>query len=146
MTKLGAAIINGKSVSFFEPPHKDGPDFPWVDMKELAGAFLPAEDAARMVHYAQHFGEGGQRAVTTAPNGDGIATIGCHAMAQGLCGFIDQRNGFVPADPDDHGPAHWAYSIAAGRFAAEHWPLSLAGVFHAFAHNGGHFMEGVGDD
>ncbi|MCR6671460.1 hypothetical protein [Devosia ginsengisoli] len=146
MTKLGTATINGKSVSFFEPPHKDGPDFPWVDVKELAGAFLPPDAAIRMVEHAQRFGGDGERVVTVTRNGDDIATIICHALAQGLCGFIDQQNGFAPADADDAGPVHWQYCIAAGRFAADHWPLSFEGIIHAFHHGGGHFMQALRDE
>lgn len=146
MAKLGTAEINGKAVSFFAPPHKDGPDFPWVDVLELATAFLPPDAAARMVDHAQKFGGNGPRVVATEKDGDRIATIMCHAMAQGLCGAIDQLKGFKPTDDEDTGPTHWAYSIAAGRFASEHWPLSLEGIIHAFKHNGGHYMRGLADE
>ena len=146
MRKLGTATIRGKEVSFFEPPHNDGPDFPWVDVKELSGAFLPPQAAIRLVDHAQRFGADGERVVTVARNGDSIATIMCHAMAQGLCGVIDQQNGFVPAHADEAGPVHWEYCIAAGRFAADHWPLSFEGLLHAFHHGGGHFMRGLRDE
>lgn len=146
MSKLGTATIRGKEVSFFEPPHKDGPDFPWVDVKELAGAFLPPEAAVRMVEHAQRFGGDGERVVTVARNGDDIATIACHAMAQGLCGAIDLWGGFKAKDADDNGPAHWEYCIAAGRFAADNWPLSFEGLMHAFHNPGGHFMRGIEDE
>jgi hypothetical protein len=67
-------------------------------------------------------------------------------MAQGLCGAIDQWNGFKPQDDGDGGPAHWAYCIALGRFAAEHWPLSFEDLMHAFKAPGGHFMRGLRDE
>lgn len=34
---LATTEINGKPVSFFTPPHAE-PDFPWVDVQELAAA------------------------------------------------------------------------------------------------------------
>lgn len=146
MSKLGTALVNGHVISFFEPPHKDGPDFPWVDVKELAGAFLPPEAATRMVEHAQRFGGKGPRVITVARDGDEIVTIVPHALAQGLVGAIDQWNGFKPADEDERGPAHWAYCIAIGQFAAEHWPLSFEGIWHAFEHNGGHYLKGLRDE
>ena len=146
MSKLGTTTINGHEVSFFEPPHKDGPDFPWVDVKELAGAFLPPEATARMVKHAQQFGGDGPRVVSVTRNGDDIATIVPHALAQGLCGAIDNWNGFKPADADDNGPVHWAYCIAAGQFAADHWPLSFEGIIHAFHNPGGHYLRGLKDE
>lgn len=140
MTKLGEIVVNGKHVSVFRPPH-DEPDFPWVDAEELARAFLPKAAAKRMVSHTQHFG-GDVRAVATAANGDRIATIMCHAMAQGLCGAIDQWKGFKPKDDDDNGPSHQAYCLALGVFAADHWPLSFEQMIHAFHNPGGKFMRG----
>lgn len=141
MTKLGEITVNGKQVSVFKPPH-DAPDFPWVDVEELALAFLDPAAATRMVGHSHRFGDT-SRVVATTRNGDRIATIFCHAMAQGLCGAIDEWNGFKPADEDDTGPAHWAYCIALGRFAADHWPMSFEDLIHAFKNPGGEFMKDV---
>jgi len=139
-TKLGEITVNGKSISMFTPPHPQ-PDFLWVDAEELAAAFLNAEDAKRMTQHAQRYGDD-VRAVVTVPNGDRIATVMCHAMAQGLCGAIDHWKGFKPKDDHDTGPAHNAYCLAAGRFMADNWPLSFEGMIHALRHPGGDFMKG----
>lgn len=133
------ADINGHPVSFFSPPHT-APDFPWVDVEELAAAFLDAEAAKRMVQHAHNF-DRDSRPVTTARNGDKIATIIPHALAQGLCGAIDQRNGFVGKDEDDSGPAYDAYCRAAGHAMADHWPLDLDQLIHAFRNPGGPFLK-----
>lgn len=139
---LTRAMIDGKPVSFFSPPH-DEPDFPWVDAEELASAFLDAEAAARLTQHAQAF-DGENRTVATAVNGDRIATIICHAMAQGLCGAIDHWNGHAPSE--DGGPAAKAYGIAAAVTAADHWPLSFPDIIAAFHNNGGPFMRSMRDE
>lgn len=143
MTKLGEITLNGKQVSVYKPPH-DEPDFPWVDVEELASAFLEDDAAKRMVAHSQRFGDE-VRAVATVKNGDRIATIFCHAMAQGLCGAIDQWNGFKPEDDDDTGPAHNSYCFALGRFTADHWPMSFDQMFHAVRNPGGKFMKGMAE-
>lgn len=137
---LTRADINGQSVSFFSPPHT-APDFPWVDVEELSAAFLDAEAAKRMVQHAHNF-DRDSRPVTTARNGDKIATIVPHALAQGLCGAIDQWNGFIGEDEDDTGPAYDAYCRAAGHAMADHWPLELDQLIHALHNPGGPFMKG----
>lgn len=137
MSKLGEISLNGKTVSVFRPPHNE-PDFPWVDVEELAKAFLPRQEARRIVKMTHKFGDG-KRAHATARNGDRIATIICHAMAQGLAMMIDHRNGHC-GDPED-GPAHLAYSLALGVFAADHWPMSFEDIFHAFKNPGGGFLR-----
>lgn len=138
---LTRAEINGKLVSFFSPPHTE-PDFPWVDAEELAAAFLDADSAKRMVEHTHAF-DRQNLPVTTAQNGDRIATIMPHAMAQGLCGAIDQWNGFEAADDDDNGPAFNAYCRAAGVAAADHWPLSFDQMMHAFHNPGGPYLQGA---
>lgn len=137
---LARTEINGSAVSFFSPPHAE-PDFPWVDVEELAAAFLDAAPAKRMVEHAHNF-DREHRPVTTARNGDRIATIIPHAFAQGLCGAIDQWSGFVASDDDDGGPAFSAYCLAAGKVAVEHWPLDFEQIIHAFRNQGGHFLRG----
>lgn len=136
---LATADINNQSVSFFSPPHTE-PDFPWVDVEELAAAFLDVEAAKRMVRHAHNF-DRESRPVTTARSGDKIATIIPHAFAQGLCGAIDQWTGFVGQEEDDTGPAHDAYCAAAGRVMADHWPLELDQLIHAFHNPGGPFLK-----
>lgn len=136
---LTQAEVNGRLVSFFSPPHME-PDFPWVDVEELARAFLPRPAAKRMVRHAHDF-DRSNRPVTTTRNGDRIVTIMPHAFAQGLCGAIDQWNGFVEKDPDDTGPAHDAYCAVAGRVAADHWPLEIDQLIHAFKNPGGPFLR-----
>lgn len=122
----------------FKPPH-DEPDFLWVDVEELAHAFLPKAQAKQMVAFTHEFG-GDVRACTTARNGDKIATIVCHAMAQGLCGFVDHLNG--GGAKGEPGPAHDAYSSAAAHFEAEHGSLSsFDEIAHAFRNNGGKFTR-----
>ncbi len=138
---LTKADVNGKGVSFFTPPHSE-PDFPWVDIEELAAAFLDAEGAKRMVQHTQNF-DRDQRPMATAPNGDRIATIVPHAFAQGLCGAIDHWNGCGRNDEEDEaGPAHQEYCLVAGTVAADHWPLSFEEIFHAFKNPGGPFLRG----
>lgn len=136
---LTRADINGQPVSFFSRPHTE-PDFPWVDVEELAAAFLEADAATRMVQHTHNF-DRDSRPVTTARNGDKIATIIPHAFAQGLCGAIDQWTGFVGKDEDDPGPAHDAYCRAAGHVAADHWPLELDQLIYAFHNPGGPFLK-----
>jgi len=134
MTKLGEITVNGKSVSVFQKPH-DEPDFPWVDVEELAKAFLPRSRARRIVSLTQRFGEAeGQRACATARNGDRIATIICHAMAQGLCGLIDVEAGYHADEP---GPAHTNYSAALGGFIHDKGLMSLEDMIAAFKNSGG---------
>lgn len=135
--KVGEATIRGKQVSFFAPPHSE-PDFLWVDVEELAKAFLPRAVARRMVKHAQQFSPG-HRAVVAVKNGDRIATIMCHAMAQGFCGFIDYQNG---DGRDMEGPAYAEYCVAAAKIEADHGALSFDGIFKAFHNNGGPFMRG----
>jgi len=140
--KLGEIEVNGKTVSVFEPPHAE-PDFPWVDVEELAGAYLPRPEARRIVKMTHKFG-GDTRAYATARNGDRIATIICHAMAQGLCATIDVKKGWK--DPEEPGPVHREYCLALGRFAASNWRMSLDEIFHAFNNPGGVFLRGFRDD
>ncbi|MDX3930237.1 MAG: hypothetical protein QHC90_31245, partial [Shinella sp.] len=91
---VGTAQINGKPVSFFTPPHSE-PDFLWVDIEELAKAFLPRSAARKLLKMSHEF-DRNNRPVTTARAGDRIATIMCHAMAQAMCGAIDQmKHGYV---------------------------------------------------
>lgn len=141
-TKLGDITINSKSVSVFRPPHDD-PDFPWVDVQELAQAYLPEVEAARIVTMTHAFG-GDTRACVSVKSGDRIATIICHAMAHGLVGMIDFKNGH--RGELEEGPAHREYSIALGVFAADHWPMSFAEIKHAFKNPGGKFLQGVRSD
>jgi hypothetical protein len=144
VSKLGEINLNGKPVSVFKPPHKE-PDFPWVDVAELACAYLGDEAAQSVVRMTREFGVE-KRAYAVAKNGDGIATIVCHAMAQGLCQMIDHQNGW--RGEAEEGAAHREYGFALGRFAADHWPLSFDDIFHAFKNPGGDFLrcfEG-GDD
>lgn len=137
MSKLGEITLNGKQVSVFKPPH-DEPDFPWVDVAELASALMDDGAAARIVKMTRGFGSD-KRAYAVAKNGDGIATIICHAMAQGLCSMVDFHSGWR-GDPDG-GAAHREYGFAFGKFAADHWPLSFEDIRHAFNNPGGHFLR-----
>lgn len=136
---LAHADINGKKVTFFTPPH-DEPDFPWVDVEELARAFLPKAASKRMLAHAHDFDKS-NRPIATVKNGDRIATIFCHAMAQGLCGAIDVWAG--RATEDEEGPAHIAYSLAAGQIMHDHWPLPLPDLMKAFNNQGGPYMRTV---
>ena len=138
--KLGEAEINGKAVSFFAPPHSE-PDLPWVDVLQLAKAFLPTAAAKRMVKHSQDFTPG-QRAVVTVRDGARITTIMCHSMAQGLTGAIDQWNSHT----GEEGPAFQAYCLAAGVLAADRWPLSFEELFAAVKNTGGPFMRGFGTE
>ena len=108
-------------------------------MEELAKAFLPRSAARSIVKRTHSFG-GNKRAYATARNGDRIATIVCHAMAQGLCGMIDHFNG-VDLEGDEDGPAHREYSIALGVFAADNYPMSFGDMIHAFKNPGGDFLR-----
>lgn len=135
--KIGEAIINGKAVSFFSPPH-DELDLPWVDVVELARAFLPKAAALRMIDHAQRFG-GRRSVVATAKNGSRVATIMCHSMAQGLTGAIDVWNGHPS---DGIGPAFNAYINGAADFSDKHWPLNFEDMVLAVKNSGGPFMRG----
>lgn len=136
---LARTDINGQQVSFYSPPHSE-PDFPWVDLEDLASAFLEGDAAKRMVQHAHNF-DRDNRPMTTVRSGDRIATIVPHALAQGLCGAIDQWNGFVGKDEDDTGPAYDAYCRAAGHVAADHWPLDLDQMVQAVRNPGGPYLR-----
>ncbi len=139
---LGTATINGKTVSFFSPPHGEA-DFLWVDVEELALSFLPPADARRMVSHAQNF-DRANRAAETAVNGDKIVTIISHPMAQGLCSLIDQMSGH-PLPKDDEwggGPANLAYVVALADTQSKFRPLGISGLIAAFKNQGGPSMRG----
>lgn len=135
--KVAEATIRGKQVSFFTPPHNE-PDFLWVDMEELARAFVLEEDVSRMVDHARKLNPD-DRVYATARNGDRIATIVCHAMAQGFCGFIDHLNGY--SGNDMQGPAHTDYCFAAAEVEGDYGAHSFEGIVAAFNNNGGPFMR-----
>lgn len=141
MTKLGEITVNGKQVSVFKPPH-DEPDFPWVDVEELARAYMPKGAAREIVKKTHRFG-GDVRSCVTVKNGDRIATIICHAMAQGLCAMIDFTKGHRGEDED--GPCWREYALALGKFTASNYPMSLDQMVHAFKNPGGKFLRGVVD-
>ncbi|MBN8292811.1 hypothetical protein JI664_12625 [Rhodobacter sp. NTK016B] len=135
-TKIGEAIINGRPVSFFTPPH-DEPDFLWVDMQELARAFVPRDVARRLLSNTQRFDQGG-RVATTARNGSKIATIVPHPIAQAVVGAMDHMSGH----PDDGGPFFSEYCRQAARFSKDHSPMSLDDMLAAFKNSGGPFLAG----
>lgn len=138
---LGTATIEGKTVSFFSPPHGEA-DFLWVDVEELALAFLPPADARRMVSHAQNF-DRANRAAETAVSGDRIVTIIPHPMAQGLCALIDQMNGHpLPKEDECGGPANLAYVVALADTQRKYRPLSIGGLIAAFKNQGGPSMRG----
>ncbi len=142
---LGTSDINGKPVSFFSPPHSE-PDFLWVDVEQLAGAFLPSDAARRMLSMSHDF-DRESRPVTTARAGDRIATIMCHAMAQGMCGAIDEAlHNYVKGDEWGGGPSETAYCIAAGRMMAEHHTLPFDLIGKAFHNQGGPFLRNLREE
>lgn len=139
---LGSQPINGADVSFFSPPH-DEPDFIWVDLQALARAFLPEEDAARMVKHAHRFDDA-CRPAQTAVHGDRIVTIVSHPMAHGFCSYIDETNGYVLAnDGWDNGPAALAYIVAMADAQHNFMPLGFDGLAKAFNNAGGPSMRGL---
>ncbi|WP_276120348.1 hypothetical protein [Pararhizobium qamdonense] len=135
---LDTAQINGKPVSFFSPPH-DEPDFLWVDVEELAKAFLPCTAARKMIKLSHKF----ETENRLARHGTRISTITCHAMAQGMCGAIDQAlHGYVKSgDEWGGGPSETAYCIAAGQMMANHSPMPISELGRAFHNLGGPFMR-----
>ncbi|ANH03598.1 hypothetical protein [Shinella sp. HZN7] len=139
---IGSKEINGRPVGFFTPPHGE-PDFLWVEVEALAGAFLPEDAARRMLEHCQNF-DRDNRPVVAAQNGSSIVTIMCHAMAQGLCGAIDQLLHDYQKSDDEWGggPAETAYCVAAGQMMADHWPLPIVQLAEAFHNQGGPFMRG----
>jgi hypothetical protein len=139
---LATAQINGKPVSFFSPPHRE-PDFLWVDVEELAKAFLPRSAARKIVKLSQKF----ETENRLARRGTRVCTIICHAMAQGMCGAIDQiLNDYVKSDDEwGGGPCETAYCIAAGKMMADHFPLPVTEIGRAFHNQGGPFMREMRD-
>jgi hypothetical protein len=137
MSKLGEITVNGHQVSVFRPPHSE-PDFPWVDVAQLAQAYLGDDGSQHVVAMARQFGAD-KRAYAVAKNEDGIATIVCHALGQGLCRMVDHKNGWR-GEADD-GPAHREYCLAFGVFAADHWSMSIEDIVHAFHNPGGEFLR-----
>lgn len=137
MSKLGEIAVNGNAVSVFEPPH-DEPDFPWVDAGELASAFIPRRAAKKLVEMTHRFEGGGRYA--TVRNGDRIATIICHAMAQGMCMAIDSMKGY--RETESGGPAYSEYTFAMASFTADRRPMSFDEVVHALQNPGGKFLKG----
>lgn len=131
--KLATAEINGKSVDFFEPPHME-PDFPWVDVFQLARAFLSKGAARAMLKNAKGF-DGGKSAPTLTCDGV-LVTIQCHAMAQGMCGGIDN----VKGNYDEDGPVFKAYTEAAGIILMNHTDMTPDEALEAFNNPGGPFM------
>ncbi|MGE6740266.1 hypothetical protein ACQKGC_08350 [Allorhizobium pseudoryzae] len=139
---LTVAKINDLPVSFFTPPH-DEPDFPWVSVRDLVVALEGDEETAdRFVRHTWNFNEKND-VYTTAKDGDRIVTIIPHVMAQGIAGAFDEKNGFVATEDEDAGPCHWAYCIAAGRTAVDHWPLSFQEMFAALENCGGPYMAAL---
>jgi hypothetical protein len=139
---VGFYEINGKPVSFFTPPH-DEPDFLWVDVAELANAFLPPDAADLMLKHAHDF-DRENRPVATALKGEAIVTVMCHAMAQGMCGAIDQAGGYHKAEDEwGGGPVETAYSVAMGRMMYDHWRLPISELGRALQNQGGPFMRGL---
>lgn len=134
---IASVEINGKSVSFFTPPHSE-PDFLWVDVLELINAFVPLDDAVALTNAVRLYRLDGSSPFATAINGDRITTIACHSIAQGLCDAIDKSN---KQKRKHGGPAFNAYSSAAAHTAIEHSNLGFAGMFEAFGNVGGPFMR-----
>lgn len=135
--KLGEVTINGKQVSFFSPPH-DEPDFPWVDVYELARAFTPKHRAKRIVEQTKRFSKG-PSAVRAAKNGSSVTLIMCHAMAHGLMMALDFEAGH--RGDDEEGPAFIEYSRKAGVFFADNFKMSIEEIVHAFNNPGGPIMR-----
>lgn len=141
---VGTAEINGKNVSFFTPPH-DEPDFIWVDVEELAKAFLPRSAARRMVKHAQNF-DRKNRAAETAAHNDRIVTIISHPMAQGLCSAIDAINGNeVNREEGMDGPAFREYCFAAAKVGQKQETLSFDWIVAAYKNQGGPNLRGFKD-
>ncbi|MEH3109005.1 MAG: hypothetical protein PGN22_02740 [Agrobacterium cavarae] len=140
---VGTAIINGKDVSFFTPPHSE-PDFLWVDVEELAKAFLPRAAARKMVALSQKF----EQENRLAKKDGKIRTIMCHAMAQGMLGSVDQiLHGYTKLDEEwGGGPSETAYCVAAGKMMYEHSRLPFDQLFKAFHNQGGPFMREMRDE
>lgn len=136
--KLVSAEINNRKVDFFEPPHPE-PDFPWVNVHQLARAFMSKGEALVQLKVAQKFGEGTK---TISHNG-GLVTIACHALAQGFCAAMDCKNG---SGYHDDGPIFMTYSTAAAQICVEHWPMGEKETIHAFHNPGGPFMSQVVSD
>lgn len=139
---LATANINGSPVSFFTPPH-DEPDFIWVDIYELACAFLPEDAASRMVNHAQNFDRENRAAETAAHDGK-IRTIVSYPMARGMCGCIDQMNGNGKDDEDwGGGPCENDYIFASCDVQNDHHPLSFEETLSAFHNQGGPGLSSV---
>jgi len=140
---LGKVDIKGKPVSFFSPPH-DEPDFLWVDLEELAKAFLPDDAAIRMVKHSHNFGMV-NRPTEAAVCGDKIVTIVPHPMAQGFCAFIDHENGHIELNEEEWslGPANLAYVRAFADAHKKYMPLGFNGLFAAYSNQGGPYMRGA---
>lgn len=129
--------INGKDVSFFTPPHSE-PDFPWVDVAELASAVCHGDEAALLANAAYLYRPGGHRTSATAVDGSRICAIICHAQAQGLMGAIDQLHGF---EKDDVRPAFDAYCFAAWEIVRTHCQYGLTDLLKAYSNVGGPFLR-----
>lgn len=140
---VNAVEINGKMVSFFSPPH-DEPDFFWVDIYELANAFLSNDAAQTLVNHAQNFDRTNRAAETAAHNGR-IVTVISHPLAHGLCGAIDGWNGHTDALEGEWGggPAFLAYSVAAADIMRGHYGGGFSELMAAFKNQGGPSMQGM---
>lgn len=135
--KLGEITLNGKQVSVFAPPHNE-PDLPWVDVEELAKAYFAKRLSKKIVAMTHQFG-GDVRSYSTAKNGDRIATIVPHALAQGLCGAMDHWNGH----PKQDGPIFNEYVFNMAHFAMDKAPMNLEAMLHAYHNPGGKYLRGV---
>ncbi|CDN96057.1 hypothetical protein [Agrobacterium tumefaciens] len=134
---LATGKLNGKDVSFFLPPH-DEPDFIWVDIGELAAAYLPEAEAVKLVRVAQALtATSGFRPVSTAANGDKISTIGSHPVAQAVCRVIDVANG----NTEENGPVFLDYCFMSADLEYDHRTLGMTGIIAASKNQGGPFLR-----
>lgn len=78
-----SAPVGGGALRFFPPPHRRGPDLPWIALDDLQRCLgFPADVRERML---RALSEGGWRGeATTLASGGEIVTVVPHFMAQGL--------------------------------------------------------------
>ncbi|MFG6535798.1 hypothetical protein [Sulfitobacter sp. CS16] len=126
--KAATLQLNGMPVTFHKSPLIGVPDFPWVDILQLAAALdSPYPDDA-IVRLCQRFPDGGDLVKAVSFEGS-IVTIVAHPIAQGLAGALDNRDG---ADRADGGPKHNAYSDIAAQAMRDHFKMPLEDAFAAF--------------
>lgn len=128
MSQLTTVLVNGRGVAFYPPP-AHAKDLLWVDGMQLLCAFMPQVMAETFFRGVRQLEKGnGYQAVR---NGDAIATIISHTVAEGMLASYDVYCGHSFND----GPAAEEYCRACAVVLQEHWGMSAVAMLAMFAND-----------